>query len=148
VSVSRSAAAGAEAFSVAEILATLTRSRLLDLCRLFGCHAYVNGGGKERVVERLAAQMEGRLPTLLRELGRDELRAICRLTGLDASARARAELLARILEAAGIDPKEASVRPQPISAADLPEKGQIVLARRRQWRSTTSFSARAMSRPS
>jgi hypothetical protein len=76
-------------------LGVLTGARLVDLCRLFGCEVHEITGGKEHLVRKLAAQMGGRLPAVLRELGRDELRAICRRHGLDPSARARADLQSR-----------------------------------------------------
>jgi len=115
------------------ILGVLTSARLLDLCRLFGCEVHDITGGKERLVHKLAEQMTGRLPAVLRELGRDELRAVCRRHGLDASARARADLQALLLTAAGVDPRDISVPPAPPSADELPKKGQIVHARHRQW---------------
>lgn len=77
--------------------------------------------------------MERRLPAILNELGRDELRAVCRRHGLDAASRARVDLQARILEAAGIDASTFSSRPPSPSARDLPSKGQVVVARHRQW---------------
>jgi hypothetical protein len=119
--------------TVDSVLGVLPGARLLDLCRLFGCEVHDITGGKERLVGKLATQMTGRLPAVLRELGRDELRAICRRHGLDATARARSDLQGLVLEAAGLDAGELSVRPPPASADDLPAKGQIVHARHRQW---------------
>lgn len=115
------------------VLATLSGPRLLDLCRLFGCEVHDIAGGKDRLVAKLARQMTGQLPAILRELGRDELRGICRRHGLDATPRARSELQAIVLETAGLDPKKLSV-PLPVVPADaLPTKGQTVHARHRQW---------------
>ncbi len=119
--------------SVDATLTTLTEPRLLDLCRLFGCDVRERSAGKERLVRRLADHVRGRLPALLGELGREELRAVCRRHGLDASSPARAELQARILTAAGLDPKSSSDRPRATTPDGLPAKGQVVHARRRQW---------------
>lgn len=119
--------------TVASVLAVISAGRLLDLCRLLGCEVRDISGGKDRLVAKLADHLHNRLPALLRELGRDELRAVCRRHGLDDSARARADLQALVLVAAGLDPKAASVRPAAASADGLPTKGQIVHARHRQW---------------
>lgn len=119
--------------TVSSVLSVVSSGRLLDLCRLFGCEVRDITGGKDRLVSKLAAHLGSRLPALLRELGRDELRAVCRRHGLDASARARADLQALLLEAAGLDPRAASARPPPTSPDSLPTKGQIVHARHRQW---------------
>jgi len=114
-------------------LSVLTTGRLLDLSRLFGCEVHDTAGGRDRILAKLADQLADRLPALLRELGRDELRAVSRRHGLDASARARADLQALVLRAAGQDPTAASLRPPAASANGLPSKGQIVHARHRQW---------------
>jgi hypothetical protein len=119
--------------TVEAVLATLSSPRVLDLCRLFGCEVHDNSAGKDRIVRKLAEQMAERLPAILRELGRDELRAVCRRYSLDASARARTDLQALILEAAGLDPRAATLRPVPVGADELPRKGQVVHARHRQW---------------
>ena len=119
--------------TVASVLAVISGSRVLDLCRLLGCEVREISGGKDRLATRLAGHLDGRLPALLRELGRDELRAVCRRHGLDPSARARADLQALLLEAAGLDPRAITVRPPAGSADGLPTKGQIVHARHRQW---------------
>lgn len=118
---------------VESVLGVLPNTRLLDLCRLFGCEVHDIAGGKERLVRKLAGQLTGRLPAVLREFGRDELRSVCRRHGLDPSARARADLQGLVLEAAGLDPRELSLPPTPEAADGLPVKGQIVHARHRQW---------------
>jgi hypothetical protein len=115
------------------VLSTLTGSRLLDLCRLFGCEVHDIAGGKDRLVRKLAESLHDRFLALLRELGRDELRVVCRRHALDPSAAARVDLQALILEAAGLDPKTATIRPQVAGDDRLPAKGQIVHARHRQW---------------
>ncbi|WP_437718197.1 DISARM system SNF2-like helicase DrmD [Sorangium sp. So ce448] len=119
--------------TVPSVLAVISAGRLLDLCRLLGCEVRDIAGNKDRLASRLSEHLGRRLPTLLRELGRDELRAVCRRHGLDPSARARGDLQALVLEAAGFDPRAATVRPPVASADSLPAKGQIVHARHRQW---------------
>ncbi len=76
--------------SVETVLAALSSGRLLDLSRLFGCEIHDIAGGRDRVLAKFAAHLSDRLPALLRELGRDELRAVCRRHGLDAMRAARA----------------------------------------------------------
>src|SRR5690349_7529843 len=75
--------------SVASVLACLNGPRLLDLCRLLGCEVRDISGGRDRLAQKLAHHMNGRMRAALNELGRDELRAVCRRHGVDASARAR-----------------------------------------------------------
>lgn len=116
--------------TTASVLPSLTGERLLDLCRLFGCEVRDTARHRDQLIQKLAPQS---LPALLREMGRDELRAVCRRHGLDPSSRARADLQASILVAAGLDPRAATVRPPGATNAHLPEKGQIVHARHRQW---------------
>lgn len=112
------------------VLSGLTGERLLDLCRLFGSDVREATRGKEQLVTKLARQS---LPALLREMGRDELRAVCRRHGLDPSPRARTDLQASILVAAGLDPRAATERPPAVVNASLPSRGQVVHARHRQW---------------
>jgi hypothetical protein len=119
--------------SVSSVLACLTGPRLLELCRLLGCEVRDISGGRDRFVQKLANHMQDRMRSVLRELGRDELRVVCRRHGLDASARARADLQTLILEAAGLDPKAPTYRPPGGAGQRLPMKGQIVHARHRQW---------------
>lgn len=119
--------------TVESTLGALAHPRLLDLCRLLGCDVHDRAASKEQVALRLAEHVDGGLPTVLGELGRDELRAVCRRHSLDPTATARADLQARILEAAGLDPVAAAVPPRPVASNGLPTKGQIVHARHRQW---------------
>lgn len=112
------------------VLSALPAPRLLDLCRLFGSDVHEGAEARERLVLRLAQQLRDRLPAVLRELGRDELRAICRNHGLDASPRGRNELQAQILQAAGVSSSLPPPSPEP---SDLPQKGQVIHARHRQW---------------
>ncbi len=130
--------------SVDSVIGVLPSARLLDLCRLFGCEVHDITGGKERLVRKLAGQMTGRLPAVLRELGRDELRAVCRRHGLDPSARARADLQGLVLEAAGLDPRDLSLPPTPAAADYLPVKGQRASAWDWMRAATVGFGALAV----
>lgn len=120
--------------SIDEVVRGLPTERILDLCRVFGCE--VREGARDRVMATLVARLrvdadDGRLRDVLDELGRDELRAACRRFGLDASARARADLRNAILVAAGVDPRPAAGARSTVDG--LPSRGQVVQARRRQW---------------
>lgn len=119
--------------TVDSTLVVLGEPRLRDLLRSFGVAARSDGASKLELVRHLARELEGRLPAVLRELGREELRAVCRRHRLDDAARARVELQARLLAAAGLDPAMATVPPPPRDPAALPHQGQVVQARHRQW---------------
>ena len=92
--------------TVQTVLAVLSQGRVLDLCRLLGCEVRDLSGAKDRLVSKVSDHLGKRLPALLRELGRDELRAVYRRHGLDSSSRARGDLQALQLEAAGLDPRK------------------------------------------
>ncbi len=94
--------------SLETVLDTLAQPRLLDLHRLFACEVRDATTSKDRLVRKL--ELRGGHPRLLKELGRDELRAACRCHGLPYKARARVELQGVVLQAAGIDPKVATDR--------------------------------------
>ncbi len=114
------------------ILGTLPQERLLDLSRAFG-FGYRGSESKRALLKLLSVQLGAQLPAIVRELGRDELRAACRAHTLPADARSRQDLQASLLKAAGFDPSR-SVAPPPDHHADgLPAPGQVVHARHRQW---------------
>lgn len=113
-------------------LASLTTSRLVAMARIFGCEVHVSIGTRDALARMLAGALRPHFPALLRELGRDELRAICRKFSLDGRSPDRSTLQARILESAGMNPERYSA-PPPTALDGLPTKGQIVHARHRQW---------------
>ncbi len=115
------------------VLDALTQERLLDLSRTFGIGLRSGRETKANMASRLGQQLQGRLPTVLRELGRDELRSACRRHGVDHDSRSRNELQARLLEAAGLDPGKSVPPPPEHHLDDLPRPGQVVQARHRQW---------------
>ncbi len=114
------------------VLEVLSQERLLDLSRAFGIGLQRGRESKARMIDRLGQQLTGRLPVVLRELGRDELRVACRRHGLPDDTRSRTALSARLLEAAGLDPGQSILPPQLLSEG-LPQPGQVVQARHRQW---------------
>ena len=100
---------------------------------MFGCEIRDSATTRDRLVRKLSDDLRGKLPAVLRKLGRDELRAACRRHTLPDPSRARADLQALLLQAAGLDPQAASLRPPRQSPDELPARGQIVHARHRQW---------------
>ena len=122
-----------QAPSPESVLQALTEERLRDLSRTFGIGLRSGRELKARMASRIAQQLPGQLPTVLRELGRDELRTVCRRHGVADDSRSRNELQTRLLEAAGIDPAAASPPPPRQLPEDLPQPGQVMQARHRQW---------------
>jgi hypothetical protein len=117
----------------ASVLGALTQHRILDLARVFGARLRSTSATKKELAQSLGLQLDGQLPTLLREFGREELAATCKAHGLPAQSPARRELIEALLASAGIDPAK-SVPPTPTHNHDgLPRAGQIVRARHRQW---------------
>ncbi|MCC6875159.1 MAG: hypothetical protein IT378_12700, partial [Sandaracinaceae bacterium] len=117
----------------ASILGALTQPRILDLARVFGARLRAGNAPKQRLAALVGSQLDGRAPFFLRELGREELRAVCRAHAIPDEGTARRELVDRLLIAAGFDPAR-SVPPPPEHHRDgLPRPGQIVRARHRQW---------------
>lgn len=115
------------------VLDVLTRERLFDLGRVTGAGLRPSRESKRGVVQTLADTLgDRRLPDVLVELGRDELRSVCRAHGLDDSDRQRRALVERLLTAAGFDPAD-SFRPPPPQRDGLPRRGQVLAARGRQW---------------
>jgi hypothetical protein len=131
--MSASSPASVRTPTVETVVDALPRPRLLDLSRVFGCAIRDAATTKERLIRELTKELGGRLAALLRELGRDELRAVSRRHGLPDAARARADLQTQLLVAAGLDPTTATVRPPAHHEDGLPPKGQVVHARQRQW---------------
>lgn len=113
------------------VLECLTNERLLDVARIYGLR--LKSRSKAENVSGLAWLLMDQLPLLVTELGRDELRKVCRSHGLPDSSRSRADLQALVLQRAGFDPEEASFAPIQPTHGDLPEPGQVVAARHRQW---------------
>lgn len=68
------------------------------------------------------------LPQLLEQLGRDELKSLCRKSGLPDEGRARRELVDRLLSAAGVAVERPRAR-----ARELPVAGDIVQVRQREY---------------
>ena len=126
----------ATSLSPSSILGALPQPRILDLARLFGVRLRAASSGasqKRQLAALLGAQLEGRLPLILRELGREELQLVCRAHHIPDSGTARRDLIERLLLAAGIDPKRSAPPPPSHHHEGLPRPGQVVKARHRQW---------------
>lgn len=117
----------------ASALAALTQQRLLDLARVFGVRIRNTSATKKQLAQSLGDQLDGRLPAVLREFGREELAAACKAHGLPSESSARRELIEALLRSAGIDATEANPQHTPGHHEGVPRKGQIVRARHRQW---------------
>ncbi len=115
------------------VLEVLARERLLDLGRVTGTSLRAARDKKGELVGLLGASLgEARLPEVLRELGRDELKAVCRAHGLPEEGQRRADLVERVLLAAGFAPG-ASIPPRRYPHTSVPQPGQVLAARGRQW---------------
>ncbi len=115
------------------VLAALSRERLYDLGRVMGAGLRETKSAKTTLVHALSVVLgEDRLPAVLHELGRDELRSVCRAHDGDGSKSQRVELIEALLQASGYDPR-ASWRIQPPVHDGLPQEGQVLAARGRQW---------------
>lgn len=123
------------------ILNTLTKARLATL-GLDLSVALPGSANKDQQVERLVQGSGVDLSTLARLLTRDELKTACRAHGLDDSGRSRTELASRLLGSAF----ELTPPPSPLFtgssqvAKDLPERGDIVQVRHRQYLVEDVFS--------
>ena len=115
------------------VLELLPKKRLCELGRTLGVQLPGERETQKRLAGLIAARFSRRLPVVLRELGRDELRAACSAHGLDSVGAARRDLQERLLVAAGLSPVALSEPPVPLGAAELPQRGQVVEARHRQW---------------
>lgn len=111
-----------------------SKARLFDVARHFGV-AIPQRGTKAEIATALARSEQLRMRGLIEWMGRDELRAACAAHGLDAASRARQELAARILEAAGA--KESAPPPALFGARVVrrltPRTGDVTLVRQRQY---------------
>lgn len=115
------------------VLDALTRERLFDLGRVFGAALPATKQAKAAVAKSLSYVVgDDRLIDVLQELGRDELRAVCRAHGLEADKAARQELIETLAVAAGVDPKQEPSGPR-MSHDGVPHAGQVLAARGRQW---------------
>lgn len=119
--------------TTATVLDALTRERLFDLGRVFGAGLRSSRQTKAAVAKSLAGLIgDDRVLEVLRELGRDELRAVCRAHGLPADATARPALIETLARTAGVDPTAAPA-PLRMSHDGVPHAGQVLTARGRQW---------------
>lgn len=118
--------------TVPTVLQNLLKSRLVELGHALDLEVPRNATKVEQI-DVLTAPGGLDLGDLLGRLGRDELRSICRAHELPDDGRARRELAARILEAAG-----GGELPEPLFGGNghrrlRPREGDIVQVRLRQW---------------
>lgn len=113
------------------VLKVLTKPRLVDLSRELGVPLKVNAS-KDEQLGAFARHRAVQLPSIVRALGRDELKRACREHGLDSTGRSRTELAQRILDAG-----QAANDSRPPSSAPrfrlMPVAGDIVVVRQRQY---------------
>jgi hypothetical protein len=115
------------------VLEALTRERLFDLGRVFGARLRETRQAKTVIASTLAGVLgRDRLLEIVRELARDELRAVCRAHGIEVGKASRRELIEALVGAEGLESIEAPVRPL-MSHDGVPQAGQILAARGRQW---------------
>jgi hypothetical protein len=99
--------------NIRSVLEALTRERLYDIGRITGIALRAaqdnqRRDNKRQLVDLLSAALgETRLSEVLRELGRDELRQVCRSHGLPDEGSRRSELATRLRAAAGVGEPEA-----------------------------------------
>ena len=119
--------------TVQSVLDVLARERLLDLGRVTGTELRASRVTKRDLAASLSVALgRDRFPAVLRELGRDELLAVCRAHGIEPETNKRIALLERLLIAAGFSPGD-SVPPPRFSHDGVPQPGQVMAARGRQW---------------
>jgi hypothetical protein len=115
------------------VLGALTKQRIAQIGRVFDLGVSASGTKDEQVEVVVDSGRLG-FRSLLKQLQRDELQAVCRTHGLDDSGRSRTTLAARLLQARG---DHGSVPPPPIFKADAipkyaPQPGDIVQVRHRR----------------
>lgn len=121
--------------SVAALLSTLPKPRLVDLGRQFGVAiAKPNGVPITESVERLVQSGQLVFRELLEWMRRDELRKACKSLGLNDKERSRAALAGSLLQAHGVQ----SVPPSSIfgdvgNNRITPKKGDVARVRQRQY---------------
>ena len=120
--------------STNSVLSTLSKQRISAIARNAGLP--VPDTAKDQQVDQLVATGRFHFRDLLSQLGRDELKAVCRAHELDDSGRARAELQARLLKARG-ENVESAPPPPTFTGGQVPRyaprEGDIVACRHRQW---------------
>jgi len=123
-----------EAPSSRTVLSALTKARIRDIAREVGFP--VADTAKEQQVDLLVRSGRIQFRELLGKLGRDELKAACRLHGIDDAGRARSELQNRLMLARG---ETVDTAPPPAMFTHgaipryAPKPGDIVACRHRQW---------------
>ncbi len=118
--------------SLRSTLDVLTKARLVAIGKDFGVSVPASIP-KEAQASRLLEAGAIPFTELLSSLGRDELKAVCRAHGLDDSGRARPALMARLLQAHGLDEPLPSSAFRVEAPRFLPKKNDVVRVRHRQY---------------
>lgn len=119
----------AEPPTAASLLRTLTLARLADLGRELGIVLPDNQTKSERVAALSATALA--LGDVLAWMTRDELRTAARQHGLPDTGRSRGELASRLRD--GSSPLPSAIFDSRPIARELPEPGDVVRVRHRQW---------------
>ena len=93
-----------------EIVAAITRARLLELAREFEISG-LSSSPKGEIVTAIAAKRSIETRRLLESLKREELKTACRAVGLDDHGRTKVELIARLLSETNGHPKARARNP-------------------------------------
>ncbi|MEN9578857.1 MAG: hypothetical protein RJA70_1866 [Pseudomonadota bacterium] len=110
-----------ESLTLETVLTALSRERLYDLARVMGAGVRETKSTKASLVRTLGTVLGAeRLPTVLQELGRDELRAVCRAHDADGATSQRPELIEALLKASGHASQAAGAKGGPNKKPDLP----------------------------
>lgn len=107
-----------------QVLAVLTRTRLLEIATVFNLNG-LSGKAKGEIIDAIAGARSMALEDLLGMLGRDELQDICRSLEIDDSGREKRVVIQRLLEAAG---SRLSSSPEPGSSAEHEGNDFVLLA--------------------
>ncbi|MEY4551429.1 MAG: hypothetical protein RL685_7624, partial [Pseudomonadota bacterium] len=121
--------------SVAALLSTLPKPRLVDLGRQFGVAiAKPNGVPITESVDRLVESGQLVFRELLEWMRRDELRKACKNFGLNDKERSRAALAGSLLQAHGVQSvPPASIFGEVGKNRSTPRTGDVALVRQRQY---------------
>lgn len=120
--------------SVASVLETLPKARLIELGRQFGV-GLSETAAKEAQIAALQSSGQVRLQQLVEWMGRDELRRACERHGMPTKERARPALAGKLLDASGAAD---SKRPSGLFGVrefnrHAPRVGDIAQVRQRQY---------------
>lgn len=129
--------------SVENVLSGLRKDRIFETARRLALQLPARATKAELAQE--VARADVPLGDVLGLLRRDELRAACRAVDLPDEARARAELIAQLLDAAGERDDAAPARP--LAADGVPRANDLVVVRQRQYLVESVAASTSLRRP-